>query len=854
MYSVLKANPGQSEQPHLALVVSLCHHLSKSRNPDCRALYNHSCSQIHANTSEPQLEDKLEWPDDDGGYDMEEFEWARKGSGHGSDADEGADDGWDDEADNEPEWEPPVDQQHDHGDMDAMDDLAADEATGQEQCHGHQEIQECTQGQHGCVIVPYPDLRAGQPISNNHTANVVYGAHLSNADQENRYHPFASKMDWEVARWAKLRGLSSTALSDLLAIEGVSECLSLSFKNANELNAIVYHELPTGQPKFKREQIIVAGEAFDVYYRDVIECVKSLYSDPDFVRYLVFVPERHYADKDETVHLFHNMHTGKWWWDTQPSHGAHILLAYLLCTRLNHISNKASRRRTLANLYHACMSRVLAPLKSVGLDGITMASGDGTLRRCHLLFASFVGDYPEQLLATGIKFGESCSAAGIKPIIHPFWEDLLFANVFCAITPDVFHQLYQGLVKHLLGWLKAACGAAEIDARCRRLPPNHHICLGTEHSQICCFPLGIIIGIRLPNNLNANRLLRAVHDLLDFLYLAQYPCHSSETLQLLDDTLGLFHENKDIFIDLGIRDNFNLPKLHATRHYSYMIMMLGTTDNYNTEYTERLHIDYAKDAYHATNHKDEFVQMTRWLEWKEKILRHDKYSEPHHSHPPDMTFRCLQTMPKHPTAKAVTIDRLALARYITQLRHAKDPNPLHERALEILARDIHFPFRTLPVSVDACGHGDATVTLDSIHARPQRRSGSGLLPRHSDTVLVNLGVNTVEVVFSLPSKSLPLLFPPTVQVPSHLAYIEWFSPFALAPDRHHSLYKVSRSFLGGAKVASIVPLSKIVRSAHLLPNFGAVVPREWSSDTVLDDCDTFWLNSYLDRFTYCIFK
>ncbi|KAG1814843.1 hypothetical protein EV424DRAFT_1277161, partial [Suillus variegatus] len=57
-----------------------------------------------------------------------------------------------------------------------------------------------------------------------------------------------------------------------------------------------------------------------------------------------------------------------------------------------------------------------------------------------------------------------------------------------------------------------------------------------------------------------------------------------------------------------------------------------------------------------------------------------------------------------------------------------------------------------------------------------------------------------------------------------LAYIEWFSLFPLAPDRHHGLYKVSRSLLGGAKLASIVPLSKIVWSAHLLPNFGAIVP------------------------------
>jgi len=381
-----------------------------------------------------------------------------------------------------------------------------------------------------------------------------------------------------------------------------------------------------------------------------------------------------------------------------------------------------------------------------------------------------------------MSFVHACSAAGIKPIIHPFWEDLPFANVFHAITPDVLHQLYQGLVKHLLGWLTDACGAAEINARCRHLPPNHHIrlftkgitCLscisGTEHSQICRFLLGIVIGIQLPNNLNANQLLQAIHGLLNFLYLAQYPCHSSETLQLLNDALALFHGNKDIFVDLSIQDYFNLPKLHATRHYSYMIMMLGTTDNYNTEYTERLHIDYTKDAYHANNHKDELMQMTQWLKCKEKILHHDKYviwrlagdvkSEPHHLRPPDMTFRHLQTMPKHPTAKAVTIDKLvddygatffheALACYITQLRYAEDPNLLHERALEILAHDIHLPFQTLPVfhrikwvSVDARGHSNTTVTLDSVHARPQRRSGSGLLPRRSDTVLVNLGANT----------------------------------------------------------------------------------------------------------------
>ncbi|KAG2160171.1 uncharacterized protein EDB93DRAFT_1237363 [Suillus bovinus] len=776
-----------------------------------------------------------------------------------------------------------------------MDDPGQDlakEDLAEDQYNTHQDIQARVQGLRGCMVMPYPDPHAGEQIANranHHAAN------------ENLYHPFTSKMDWEVARWAKLRGVSLTAFSDLLAIEGVSEHLSLSFKNANELNALVSHELPSS--RFKREQIIVASEAFDIYYCDVIECVRSLYGDPDFARYLAFAPERHYSDKDKTVCLFHDMHTGKWWWDTQKKLDQHSPGGTIIPIIIS--SNK-----TQVTLF---CNKSIYP--SVGFDGLHMASGDGALRRCHLLFASFVGDYPEQLLATRIKFGEcpkcdvdaaetgnlsficACSVAGIKPIVHPFWEDLPFANIFCAITPDVLHQLYQGLIKHLLGWLSAACGAVKIDAHCRRLPPNHNIHLfrkgitslshisGAEHAQICHFLLGIVIG----------RLLRAVWGLLNFLYLAQYPCHSSETLQLLDDALDLFHNNKDIFVELGIRNNFNLPKLHAMRHYTLMIMMLGTTDNYNTEYTKRLHIDYAKDPYCATNHKDEFLQMTRWLERKEKVLRYEKYinwrlagnhkSEPYHSCPPDMSFRRLQTMTKHPSAKAINIDKLiedygatyfheALARYITQLSHANDPC-LSSQTLDVLAHDVHLPFRSLPVfhkikwlSVDTRDHGDTTVTLDSVHARPQQSSGSSPLACRSDTALVSLGPNTdivsagiqgfrvgqVRVIFALPPKSLLLLVPPTVQVPKHLAYIEWFTPFSSAPDRRHGLYELSRSFRGGEKLASIVPLANIVRSVHLIPSFGAVVPREWTSDTVLDDCNDFWLNSYLDRYTFCIFK
>ena len=57
----------------------------------------------------------------------------------------------------------------------------------------------------------------------------------------NIWEPFASKIDWEIAMWAKLRGPSSTALSELLNVEGVSVLFSVSAqRDTNYLLAAQY--------------------------------------------------------------------------------------------------------------------------------------------------------------------------------------------------------------------------------------------------------------------------------------------------------------------------------------------------------------------------------------------------------------------------------------------------------------------------------------------------------------------------------------------------------------------------------------------------------------------------------------
>jgi hypothetical protein len=198
------------------------------------------------------------------------------------------------------------------------------------------------------------------------------------------------------------------------------------------------------------------------------------------------------------------------------------------------------------------------------------------------------------------QFHAACLAADLKPVYHPFWESLPFSNIFLSITPDVLHQLLQGVMKHVLGWLSKPCvfGSEEIDVRCRRLPPNHNVMLfpkgittlsrvsGKEHKNICRVLLGLIIDLPLPGGQSPVRLIRAVQALLDFLYLAQYPSHTTDTISRLNDALSRFHNNKDIFIVLGARAHFDFPKMHSLIHYASSIILFGTTDNYNTEQSE----------------------------------------------------------------------------------------------------------------------------------------------------------------------------------------------------------------------------------------------------------------------------
>jgi Plavaka transposase len=231
-------------------------------------------------------------------------------------------------------------------------------------------------------------------------------------------------------------------------------------------------------------------------------------------------------------------------------------------------------------------------------------------------------------------FYSACCEVGLKLIYHPFWESFPLINIFLSITPNILHQMLWGMVKHLIFWLISIFGPAAINAQCCAIPPNHKTTLfikgiaklssvsSQEHKRICCILLGLIVDLPAPDGWDPSFVVRTVCALMDFLFIVQYQCQTSDTIQQLEDCLFVFHDNNNVFFDLGVWENFNLLKLYSLSHYTSYIWLFGTTDNCNTKQPECLHIDFMKNAYHASNHKDEYFQMTKWLEHCEKVQLH----------------------------------------------------------------------------------------------------------------------------------------------------------------------------------------------------------------------------------------
>ncbi|KAI6023062.1 hypothetical protein BKA83DRAFT_4463912 [Pisolithus microcarpus] len=340
----------------------------------------------------------------------------------------------------------------------------------------------------------------------------------------------------------------------------------------------------------------------------------------------------------------------------QVSAHATVLIGYLPVSRLECFQKKT---HSLAGyqLFHHVMSLVLQPLINAGRHGKEMGCADGYLCRVHPILAAYClvvcnkENRCPHCLVKSDKHGdlEECAWHSTTDTLKTLWRkqrnkqlrkfdiqglcaDLPFTDIFACITPDILHQLHKGIFHdHLVQWCTSLMGEKEIDIRFQAMtwfPALRHFkkgistisqWTGSEHKEMQRVFVGLLSGIV------SNDVLIVARALLDFIYFAQFQKHMDMTLGAMQDSLKMFHEYKHVLIELEVHQDFNIPKLHSLQHYVASIQALGSANGYNTEYPERLHIDYAKEAYQASNKRDYVEQMALWLQRQEAVCYKSAY-------------------------------------------------------------------------------------------------------------------------------------------------------------------------------------------------------------------------------------
>ncbi|KAL0069193.1 hypothetical protein AAF712_003881 [Marasmius tenuissimus] len=420
-------------------------------------------------------------------------------------------------------------------------------------------------------------------------------------------------------------------------------------------------------------------EELELWMRDPVECIRELIGNPAFRDKILptgatVAPVILSSDKTK-LSVFHGDKSAwpvyltigniaKDVWRKVDTH-ATVLIGYLPVGKFDCYKDK-TRPIAQYRTFHHCMSLLMGSLVEAGTKGISMICADGFLRWVFPILAAYVADYPEQCLVAccmenrcpickvdpkergshvssdlrtpteALQLLESWQAGhhdeefikhGLRDIPDPFWAKLPHSNIFQAFNPDL-DQLHKGMFKdHLVKWCSKIVGEEELDARFKSMTSHPDLWhfkngisfvsqwTGAEHKAMQRIFLGLLAGAV------SNDVIICVQAALDFIYYSSLHSHTDKTLTALSNALDTFHQHKDIFIELGAREatHFNIPKIHSMQHYPALIRHLGSADGFNTESPERLHIDYAKNAYRASNKKDYTIQMTQWLQRQESV-------------------------------------------------------------------------------------------------------------------------------------------------------------------------------------------------------------------------------------------
>ena len=157
---------------------------------------------------------------------------------------------------------------------------------------------------------------------------------FSKERQVHPHYPFASKDEWHMASFLLCSGLSMAALDQFFKLELVGDLLpfhivnltnifkvkklGLSFRSAKDLRSRA-EMLPSGPPwmcKQLQTEYPTKNKIY-LYYRDPVECLRSLLRSPLLKDHLDFTPRRLFENAEKLVRVYTEWLSGDAAWSMQ---------------------------------------------------------------------------------------------------------------------------------------------------------------------------------------------------------------------------------------------------------------------------------------------------------------------------------------------------------------------------------------------------------------------------------------------------------------------------------------------------------------------------------------------------------
>ena len=98
---------------------------------------------------------------------------------------------------------------------------------------------------------------------------------------------------------------------------------------------------------------------------------------------------------------------------------------------------------------------------------------------------------------------------------------------------------------------------------------------------------------------------------LEFCYLVRRSVLTEESLDQVDVALSKYLEFREIFRNMGVRDNFSVPRLHSVMHYKKLIKYYGAPNGLCSSITESKHIEAVKKPWRRSNRYKALGQMLK---------------------------------------------------------------------------------------------------------------------------------------------------------------------------------------------------------------------------------------------------